>query len=207
MEQIRRAVNVVVPLVLGTLMLILAVPAEYLGPLGDKDRCTNEEGRYSCKSLLIQVARRISVSEMWGMYAPGPQRAHSYMLLTAIEPDGTERALEENEVETEGWGTTWVWEKNRIHILHHAVGYFRANKPSRNRTWFLRGICVREYRAGYEPIRIRMDRIRRRFTKPSAVRKGKPVLTKPERLDVATMGCRSKLVRDMIKEDRARREG
>lgn len=183
--------------------MIAALPKRYLGPLADADRCGS--GGKSCKSLLVEKLRLVSVSQNWGMYAPAPQRAHAYMLMTAIEPDGTERPLEENEVAEHGWGTTWMWDKDRLDILRHAVGFFRANKPNRNRAWFMRGICVREYRRGFEPMQIRMERVRRKFNHPDEVREGAPVLGKPHTKQIQIMGCRARIVREMIEEDRARR--
>jgi hypothetical protein len=201
-RNLRRAFDVVLPLVIAGVMLIAALPRRYLGPLADAERC-GSEGK-SCKSMLVDELRAISVSQNWGMYAPAPSRAHAYMLLTAIEPDGTERPLEENEIAEDGWGTSWMWDKDRLDILRHAVGFFRADKPNRNRTWFMRGICVREYRRGFEPVQIRMERVRRGFTPPDKVRAGKPVLGRPNTKQVQIMGCNARIVREMIEEDRAR---
>ncbi len=203
MRNLRRAFDVVLPLLVASVMLIAALPGRYLGPLADAERCGVE--KKSCRSLVVEKLRAISVSQNWGMYAPAPSRAHAYMLLTAIEPDGTKRPLEENEIAEAGWGTTWMWKKDRLDILRHAVGFFRANKPNRNRAWFMRGICVREHRRGFEPVQIRMERVRRAFTPPDEVRAGKPVLGPAKTKQIQIMGCNARIVEEMVEEDRVRR--
>lgn len=208
MSFLSRAVNVVVPMVVAALMLVAAVPKDYLGPFADADRCGIEkEGRkkpQSCKSFIVDLFRQVSVSQNWGMYAPSPQRAHAYMMLYAVDSEGNKRELPENEIARNGWGTNWAWKKDRMDIKRHAVGYFRSNKPNRNRVWFMRGICVREARAGNEPVQVRMERVRRGFVKPHKVRKGKPAIGPETTKDVQVMGCKAKIVQDMIEEDRAR---
>jgi len=202
-DDLRRAVNVVLPLAIAAVLAIAALPSGRLGPLADAERCG--DGKVSCKDWIVQQLRSISVSASWGMYAPAPQRSQAYMLLTAIDADGSERALEENDVAAAGWGTAWMWTKDRNDILRHAVGYFRASKPNRNRVWFLRSVCVREDRAGHAPVQIRMEQVRRRFNAPEKVRAGAPVLGAPSVRSIQVMGCRAKIVQDMIEEDRARR--
>ncbi len=202
MANLRRALDVFVPLALASVVLVMALPNRYLGALADERRCG--DGERSCKSILSATLRRVSFSQRWGMYAPDPARSHSYMMLTAVDADGSERDLEENEVARDGWGTAWAWEKTRLDILRHAVTYFRSGKPNRNRAWFLRGICVREYRAGRRPQLIRMDRVRRKFNAPARVRAGKPVLARPRTKTVEIMGCSATTVQEMIAQDRGR---
>lgn len=202
------------PLAVAAVMLVAALPDAWLGPLADEDRCrvsvatdADPERQVSCREWMVEKLRLVSVSQSWGMYAPAPQRTQAYMLLTAVELDGSERALAENEIARDGWGTGWAWNKSRMDILRHAVGYFRSSKPNRNRVWFLRGICVREAREGAAPARIRMDQVKRRFTAPDRVRAGSPVLGAEEIKEVQVVGCEARIVQDMIAEDRERRGG
>lgn len=149
--------------------------------------------------------RTISVSQHWGMYAPNPQRAQVYMNLTALYPDGSRVELEETAQERDGWGTQWAWRKRRVDIWRFYAN-MGTNRANRNRTWYLRGVCLREARrTGEAPMSIEMVSVRRKFTPPHRVREGRPDLGKPVRKKVQTVSCTTKIVHDMIQEDRERR--
>lgn len=148
--------------------------------------------------------RPVSIVQSWRMYAPHPQLAQVYMNLTAVYADGTERELVETQNERDGWGAHWAWDKTRIDIFRH---YANA-QPSRanvHRTWYLKGVCVREARTGPIPDKIVMHQVRRRFTPPQRVREGADPLGAPRRRLIIVQPCKVKAVRDMIEADRLRR--
>lgn len=158
-------------------------------------------------SKLAQWLKKISVVQTWNMYAPDPQRAHTYLAVYAEFEDGRREPLVEAEQANAGWGTTWAWRKTRADIWRfYAV--LNPDKVNNNRTWYLRSVCVREALAREEPPRrIVAERVRRRFTPPHQVAAGKPGLGAVERKPLATMDCKSWPVRDMLAAARERRHG
>lgn len=154
-------------------------------------------------AAIVAQMRRISVLQTWNMYAPDTQRAQSYLSLSAELADGTIVPLEEAEQAETGWDTVWDWNKRRVDIWRIiAVG----EKATIHRSWYLRGVCVREARGRDEPPRkIIAERARRRFASPDAVRAGKPTLGELGRSELQTVRCDDWPARGMISEDRVRR--
>ncbi|PRQ05429.1 hypothetical protein ENSA5_02490 [Enhygromyxa salina] len=191
---LRRVVNVVFPLALGYALLLAAWPRDELAP-----------PRQARHDELIKAMRQISLSQAWSMYAPNPGRGHFYMTLTAHDADGSVRELEESYMSEHGWGTAWAWRRSRLDIWQHAVTR-KIDKTNRNRTWYLRGVCVREARRGYDVKRLEMKRVYRRIRSPERVREGKEVIGPPRLKRAQDGSCRVKIIRDMIATDRALRE-
>ncbi len=149
--------------------------------------------------------RRVGVSQTWNMYSPDPQRAHSYLSLSAELADGTVVPLEEALQAEAGWTTARDWQKRRVDIWR-TIAVLHADKPNVNRTWYMRAVCVREERArGEAPRKIIGERVRRRFTDPAAVAAGKPDLGEVTRTPVLTVDCFDWPARGMIAADRVRR--
>lgn len=148
--------------------------------------------------------RQLSVLQTWNMYAPDPQRAHTYISVVAEFPGGRREPLAEAIQAEQGWSTIWDWEKRRVDIWRfYAV--LKHDKPNPHRTWYLRGVCVREALArGEAPRRLIVERVRRRFTHPDEVRAGKPALGPLARDPLMTLDCQNWPVRDMIAAARAR---
>ncbi len=156
------------------------------------------------KKPSTDLLRRISVQQTWSMYAPDPQRAFSYLALHAEMPDGSRVALEEAIQARHGWGAIWDWHKRRSDIWRALLA--TGNKPTANRSWYMRAVCVREERnRGVRPLRIVATRERRRFTPPADVANGAPALSKLQRTDLQTVACDDWPARAMIAADRARR--
>ena len=176
-------------LALAAFIVLPALPTAWTGTIG---------------SSLADWGRKISVRQTWRMYAPNAQRAHMYMNLRAVYDDGTERELEETEQEQAGWGTHWLWNKTRVDIWRQYAN-FHPRKRNENRTWYLRGVCVREARRGEIPHRIVMQQVRRRLTPPEKVLAGAPGLGRPHRQLVTVQYCKTQRVLEMIEQDRARR--
>ena len=152
---------------------------------------------------LAKQLRRISVIQSWRMYAPDPQRAQSYLALYAELADGSQVPLAEAVAAEQGWGSVWDWQKRRVDIWR---AFASGEKPSPHRTWYMRGVCVREARArGEAPVRIVAQRVRRSLTHPDAVAQGKPSLGVLKRTDLQTIRCADWPSRQMLAEDRARR--
>ena len=138
------------------------------------------------------------------MYTPDAQRAHSYVAVRAELADGSEVPLAETLAAEAGWGTIADWQKRRIDIWRGYVA--QGEKPSANRNWYLRSLCVREDRArGEAPVKLIAERVRRAFNPPAAVAAGAPTLAVLTRTPVATIDCRGWPERGMIAADRARR--
>lgn len=148
--------------------------------------------------------RKLSVQQIWNMYAPDPARNHTYLSLTAEFADGRQEPLDEALQAKDGWVGIWDWQKRRADIWRfYAV--MRADKGNVNRAWYLRGVCVREALAREEaPIKIHAEWLRRRFTPPDKVLRGAPGLGPVERGTISTMDCRTWPARDMIADARAR---
>lgn len=190
---LRRVVNVLFPLALGGLMVLGAVPREFLeGKLKERH------------DQLVAAMKQISLSQTWSMYAPDPGRGHFYMRIKAYDADGTERELEESYLAEHGWGTARAWNRSRLDIYQHAVTR-RIDQVNRNRTWYLRGVCLREARRGHDVQRLEMTRVYRRIRSPEQVRKGKAILGPPKVRKAQDGSCRVKIIRDMIELDRVRR--
>lgn len=194
LQLLRRAVNVVVPLLLGALMLLATWPSEHLGP-----RLRPHHDR------LIGLMRPLSLSQSWSMYAPDPGRGHYFMQLVAHDADGSVRVLEDSELAEHGWGTAFFWDRTRVQIWQYAVTG-RVDEVNRNRTWFLRGVCVREARRGYDVKRVEMTQVFRRIRSPEQVREGKQLLGPIKRRKAQDGSCRVQIIREMIEVD-ARRRG
>jgi hypothetical protein len=179
-----RAVRSLTALALVTVIVAPLVP----GPLGGP---------------IVEQLRKISVLQTWNMYAPDPQRAQSYLSLHAELADGTRVPLAEAIQAEHGWDRVLDWQKRRHDIWRIIVS---GQKQVAHRSWYLRGVCVREDRARGEPPRkIIAERVRRRFTSPAAVAAGKPGLGGVTRTDVQTLRCDERQARAMIAADRLRR--
>jgi hypothetical protein len=189
-EPILRLVNTIIPLVLMSAMLFAAIPRdEFSGVVQERhDR-------------MIDAMRKISLSQSWSMYAPNPSRGHFYLELRAVDADGTVRELEETE--RVDWGTAWLWTKDREDIWLHTVAR-KADEVNRNRTWYLRGVCVREARRGYDVRRIEANRVERSIRSPEKVLAGQPVLGRERRQKTQDTSCRVPIILEMIEFDRGR---
>lgn len=193
---LRRVTNVIVPLILGYLLILGAMPREQLAG--------EAQARHD---RIVELMRKISLSQTWAMYAPDPGRGHFYMQIKAYDADGTVRELEESFMAETGWGTARAWRRSRLDIWQHAVAR-RIDKVNRNRTWYLRGVCLREARRGHDVRRLEMTRTYRRIRSPQQVREGKGILGPPKVKKAQDGSCRVKIIRDMIALDaelRARR--
>jgi hypothetical protein len=142
--------------------------------------------------------KTISLVHNWNMYAPDPQRAHTYLAVHAEFADGRRVALAEAEQAASAWTRIWGWQKTRVDVWRFYAA-MNADKPNVNRTWYLRSVCVREALArGEAPTQIVAERVRRRFTSPDRVRAGQPGLGPLDRKHVGAVDCRTFPVRDMI---------
>jgi hypothetical protein len=194
LASLRRVVNVIFPLLLVVLMLLAAWPSGELGP-----RLRPHHDR------LTELMRPLSLSQSWNMYAPDPARGHFYMELIAHDADGTKRVLEESRLVEHGWGTTFFWKRTRMDIWRLTItGHI--DEVNRNRTWYLRGVCVREARRGYDVQRLEMTQVFRRIRTPEQVLEGKELLGPPKRRKAQDGSCRVQIIREMIEVD-ARRRG
>jgi hypothetical protein len=193
LQQLRRVVNVLTPLLLGATMLLATCPSEQLGPY-----------LRPAHDRLIGWMRPLSLSQSWSMYAPDPGRAHYFMELVAHDADGTVRVLEDSELAEHGWGTSFFWDRTRWEIWRHTVTG-RVDEVNRNRTWYLRGVCVREARRGYDVQRIEMTQVFRRIRSPEQVREGKALLGPIKRVKAQDGSCRVKIIQEMIEADALRR--
>jgi hypothetical protein len=183
-----RSLHVIYVLAIVTAIVMPNLPRDLFGPV---------------PGTLAGWLREVSLVQSWRMYAPHPQLAQVYMNLTAVYDDGTERELEETYDERDGWSTHWAWDKTRIDIWRHYAN-FTPTKANPNRTWYLKGVCVREARGGEIPNKIVMHQVRRRFTPPSRVQKGQdPLGTRGRRL-ITVQPCKTKQLLQMIEADRDR---
>lgn len=151
-------------------------------------------------STVAGWTRQVSVVQSWKMYAPNPQRAHSYMNLTAHYEDGTTAELEETLQERDGWTTHFAWDKTRHDIWRHYAN-FHPKRSNEHRKWYLRGVCIREARKGRMPDKIVMEQVSRRFAPPDKVAEGHRGLGQPRKRLVTVAYCKVKRVRQMIDED------
>lgn len=191
----RRVINIVFPLLLAGLMLFSAVPTDEvpqaLGPLRER---------------LTTAMRKVSLSQSWKMYAPDPGKGHFYMELYAHDADGTVRKLDDSRMADAGWGTAWAWNRTRVDIWHLTVTR-HVDKVNRNRTWYLRGVCLREARRGHEVRRIEMRRTFRRIRAPDRVRAGADLLGPIKRSKAQDGSCNVAIIREMIATDPLREDG
>ncbi len=183
---LRRTIHTVVPTAL-TVTIVAPLFASTLG---------TEIGRQG---------RKISVLQTWNMYAPDAVRSHAYLSVKAELADGTSVPLEEAIQAETAWGAVWDWQKRRTDMWRfYAV--VQPDKQNINRTWYLRGLCVREERSrGVAPVRIVAERVKRKFTAPDKVRAGAPGLSAPTRDFVQAIRCNDWPERAMIAADRRRR--
>jgi len=65
---------------------------------------------------IIDATRKISVGQRWGMYAPNPPNAVSYLGLTGHYANGSAKPLPELKWAEAGFGTHWAWTKRRSDI-------------------------------------------------------------------------------------------
>lgn len=191
-RRLSRVYNTVLPLAIAALISVPLLPTSVFGQVPSK---------------LALGMKKISLVHNWNMYAPDPQRAHSYLALHAEFADGRREALVEADQAARAWTTIWGWQKTRADIWRfYAV--MNPDKPNVNRTWYLRSVCVREALAREEaPIRIVAERVRRRFTHPDRVRAGQPGLGPIDRKSIGSVDCRTAPVRDMIAAARSRETG
>lgn len=170
-----------------TVIIVPNLKTEWVGPLPGK---------------VAGWMRPLSYAQSWRMYAPDPQRSQAYMNLTAHYPDGRKVPLEETAQERAGWDVTWAANKTRVDIWRHYAN-FRPKRRSEHRKWYLRAACIREARKGEVPTKIVMQQVRRGFTNPKKVAKGKPGLGKRRTRTVEWMPCKTRMMLKMIDEDRA----
>jgi hypothetical protein len=146
------------------------------------------------------VMRKFSLSQYWGMYAPEATRAMRYIRVTAYYEDGRQEGLVENVEEASGWETQWFWTKRRTSIWRHRL---TRDNATRDRIWYLRGVCVRETRrTGETPERVVMEMVRRPVRPPHRVRDGHAVLGKRKVKPLQSMSCAAPVTRDMVEEAR-----
>lgn len=151
-------------------------------------------------SKLAGWTRPVSFVQSWRMYAPNPQRAQSYMNLTAHFDDGSQADLEETLQERDGWGTHFAWDKTRVDIWRHYAN-FHPKRANEHRKWYLRAVCIREARRGNMPDKIVMEQVTRRFAPPQKVKPGQGALGRPRRRLVTVQYCKVKRVREMLAAD------
>jgi hypothetical protein len=187
LAQLGRAVHALCVLTIASFVVIPAIPDKWTGGISSK---------------MAGMLRPLSLKQSWRMYAPDPQRAQTYMNLTARYPNGRERELEETQDERAGWGIHWAWNKTRVDIWqYYALSHPKGRND--NRTWYLKGVCVREARDGEVPERIVMHQVRRRFPPPDKARLGAG-LGRPRQDLVTVQYCKTKEVLAMIEQDRRR---
>lgn len=190
--QLRRVVNVAAPLGLIWALVLAAIPRGEL-----------EGGRLARHDRLVELMRPLSLSQSWGMYAPDAARSHRYLILEAHDADGRVRALEESEALDQGWGTVRGWARSRRDIWRVEITRSMAT-ANRNRTWYLRGVCLREARRGHEVEHLQLRLASRSLRSPEQVRAGRGVLG-PLRVEPAgRASCRVGIIRKMIARDRER---
>jgi hypothetical protein len=190
-----RAFHVAFPLLLAALILVSSLP-EHRVPAALAPAYAGFQ----------DFLRSLSLSQTWGMYAPNPSIRHAYPRLIAEDADGGTRGLRENELEAAGWEPVPFWRRTRMDIWRYQVGFRNTDRPNAFRTWYLRSICVREWREGQQPARITMEEVLRHFRSPDAVLRGSHFLSEPQIFEVESVDCRSRPVQAMIESDRARRE-
>ncbi len=190
-DRLATVYHTLVPLTIAALILVPRLPVPALAPAATR---------------INDALKTVSLIQRWNMYAPDPQTAHTYMVTYAELADGSRVRLREAERADAGWSTVWGWEKTRVDIwTFYAI--LNPDKVNRNRTWYLRGVCVREALArGEAPRKVISERVRRRILPPDEVRAGQPGLGPLERYTLQSVDCRSWPIREMIAEARARQQ-
>jgi hypothetical protein len=181
-----RLVHALVPTALAVAIVAPVLPSAHFGPV---------------PGAVAKALLQISIKQTWGMYAPDPQRAQTYMELEALYDDGTTAMLAESADVEHGWGTTWAWRKTRMDIWKFYAN-FHPERRNDHRTWYLRSVCVREARTGHVPRKITMHHVKRRFTPPAKVAAGAPGLGAPDRRLITVAYCNTSPAREMIAADR-----
>ena len=188
---LKRALNVAFPLLLGIGVVVLpSIPRKHLPAALEPVR-----------ERLDRDMRTLSLSQRWGMYAPDPVRSHSHPRFVALDPDGSERLLLQDELTGQPWGRAFWWTKSREDFWRYHAVHYRAKARNPHRTWYLLGLCVEERREGRAPKRITLHRERRSFRRPDKVVEGKSVLIKRKRKVLQSVRCDSKTVREMMQEE------
>jgi len=152
--------------------------------------------------LVTMLLGPIGVRQTWSMYAPEPARAFSVMHLTAIEPGGHRRVLEEHP-DAQTWTPRWHGSRPRLELWRARV-VTHLEVPLDARTRYLESVCVRESRTGTAPLRIVMDIERRPMRSPEEVRRGSEILGPASREHVTSFDCSAPRVLALIAADRAR---
>ncbi len=191
LRQVRWSVNLCFPLVVAAILVFAAFPTDAL-----------PEPLQGPRKQLGARMKALSLSQSWNMYAPDPAKGHYYMELYAHDADGTVRKLDDSHNAEHGWGTVWAWKRDRLDIWHLGVGR-RVDKVNRNRTWYLRGVCLREARAGHEVRHVEMVRVYRRIRPPDRVAEGAELLGPFNRRKpgAGEGSCNVRIIRQMIEED------
>ena len=191
---LKRALNVVFPLLLGIGVVVLpSIPRKHL-----------PESLSPVREQLDRTMRTVSLSQRWGMYAPNPVRSHSHPRFVAVDEDGSERLLLLDELTDDPWGRAFWWTKSREDFWRYHAVHYRTKARNPHRTWYLLGLCLQEAREGRHPQRITIQREKRSFRKPAKVAEGKSVLIERKRKVLQSVRCDSKTVKAMIEEDRGR---
>lgn len=188
-EPARRVANVVFAGALMAALVFAAIPKKQL-----------PERLHARRDKLSDKMRKLSISQTWKMYAPDPSRGHFYMELIAHDEDGTRRVLEESRNVEAGWDTAWSWKRTRRDIWEHTATR-RIGQVNRNRTWYLRAVCLREHRRGYDVRRIEMNRVYRAIRPPERVAEGAETLGPLKRKKAQDGSCHVQIIRTMIAED------
>ena len=190
-----RFLHALLALALAGLIVVPALPTEYSHAWFGKERVDE----------LSNKMRAVSLSQRWIMYSPDPSRWITLLALTEYRKDGTRVRLEEHAKAEDGWGTHWWWTKSRKDIWQYYAA-IRRKRPNPNRTWFLKGVCVRETRDHPDdpPVRILAESVRRRINPPDKVRAGAPDIGPEQRETIQLLDCRIMPVQNMLKDDPAR---
>jgi len=157
------------------------------------------------RSKLTAWMRTVSLSQTWKMYAPDATKGHAYVEIIGYDKAGDPHVLEESHMVQEGWTTARAWRRSRLDIWEHTVTR-HITKTNRNRTWYMRGVCVRERRRGLDIQRVELRRIFRKVRAPEKVRKGAETLGPLKRSKAQNGSCHVKIIRNMIAEDPYYRE-
>ncbi len=173
-------------------MITPTLPTKYTGKFG---------------IAIIDAARKISIGQRWGMYAPNPPNAVTYLAITGHYTDATAKPLDEYVWAENSFGTHWAWTKRRTDIWQFYAARGKPGRRNPHRNWYLKGVCVREARKdGTPPVRITSEFWTRQIMPPDKVRDGAPGLSKLRKVPAQMIDCRFPPIRGMIEADRARRE-
>lgn len=182
--------EVLIALAIATAILVPALPTDWTGRLG---------------IAIIDATRKISVGQRWGMYAPNPPNAVTYLALTGHYANGTAEPLEERVWAENAFGTHWAWTKRRTDIWRFYVSRGKPGRQNPHRNWYLKAVCVREDRKGEMPMRITGEFLTHQITPPDKVRTGAPDLSPLRRKYAQMVDCRFGPIRGMLKVDKQRR--